>query len=96
MLADNDLTPSFLEYRRLIKLIIWRNPLPRGGHLVLKSPQNSRDVDQFARAFPEARFVFSHHDPFRACVSVCTLAEHINAWMCASTSNDLWRPGGPA
>lgn len=76
-LATHGLTPSFLEYRRLIKLLIWRNPLPPGGHLVLKSRQNSRNIAQFAAAFPEARFALTHRDPFRAFTSVCTLIEGV-------------------
>lgn len=88
-LKQNDLTPSFQEYRRLIKLLIWRNPVPHGGHLVLKCPQNSRNVAQFSEAFPEARFVFTHRDPFRACTSVCTLASHVTAPL--SAREDVWR-----
>jgi hypothetical protein len=74
-----DLTPSYREYRRLIRLLLWRNPLPAGGHLVLKCPQHSRDLFTLARAFPEARFVLTHRDPFRTTVSVCTLTAAINA-----------------
>jgi hypothetical protein len=74
-----DLTPSYLEYRGLIRLLLWRNPLPVGGHLVLKCPQHSRDLVRFSRAFPEARFVLTHRDPFRTSVSACALIEGINA-----------------
>ena len=93
-LEDNDLTPSFQEYRRLIKLLVWRNPPPQGGHLVLKCPQNSRNVGQFSEVFPEAQFVFTHRDPFRTCTSVCTLASHITAPL--SAREDAWRPDGSA
>ena len=92
-LATHDLTPSFVEYRRLIKLLIWRNPLPPGGHLVLKSPQNSRNIGQFAAAFPEAKFVLTHRDPFRAFTSVCALLEGTLGPICAD--HDYWRSGGP-
>ena len=91
-LEDSDLTPSFHEYRRLIKLLIWRNPPPQGGHLVLKCPQNSRNIGQFSEVFPEAQFVFMHRDPFRTCTSVCTLASHITAPL--SAREDVWRPEG--
>ena len=91
-LKQNDLTPSFREYRRLIKLLIWRNPVPQDGHLVLKCPQNSRNVAQFSDAFPEARFVFTHRDPFRACTSVCTLASHVTTPL--SARQDIWRSNG--
>ncbi len=91
-LETNDLTPTFREYRRLIKLLIWRNPPPEGGHLVLKCPQYSRNIEQFSEVFPEARFVFTHRDPFRACTSICTLVSHMTAPFAAN--EDLWRPGG--
>jgi len=93
-LEDNDLRPSFQEYRRLIKLIIWRNPPPQGGHLALKCPQNSRNIGQFSEVFPEAQFVFTHRDPFRTCTSVCALASHITAPL--SAREDVWRPNGSA
>jgi hypothetical protein len=93
-LEDNDLTPSFQEYRRLIKLLIWRNPPPQGGHLVLKCPQNSRNVGEFSEVFPEAQFVFTHRDPFRTCTSACTLVSHITALL--SAREDVWRSDGSA
>jgi Sulfotransferase family len=93
-LEENDLTPSFQEYRRLIKLLIWRNPPPQGGHLVLKSPQNSRNVAQLSHAFPKARFIFMHRDPFRTCTSVCALASHLTAPL--SAQDEIWRPNGSA
>jgi hypothetical protein len=74
-----DLSPSYREYRQLVKMLLWRNPLPEGGHLVLKCPQHSRDIKNVARAFPESQFVLTHRDPFRTCVSVATLAAGINA-----------------
>lgn len=92
-LAAHDLTPSFVEYRRLIKLLIWHNPLPPGGHLVLKSPQNSRNIAQFATAFPEAGFALTHRDPFRAFTSSCTLVGGVMGQLCAV--DDYWRSGGP-
>jgi Sulfotransferase family len=93
-LEDNDLTPSFQEYRRLIKLLIWRNPPPQGGHLVLKCPQNSRNVGQFSEAFPEAQFILTHRDPFRTSTSACALVSHITAPL--SAREDVWRPDGSA
>lgn len=93
-LQTADLTPSFLEYRRLVKLLTWRNPVASGGHLVLKCPQNSRNIAQFADAFPEARFVFTHRDPYRAVASGLTLVDHITSAF--TEQKDMWRPGGAA
>jgi hypothetical protein len=93
-IQENDLTPSYVEHRRLIQLLTWRNPVPAGGHLVLKCPQNSRSLQALVEVFPEARLIFTHRDPFRAWVSGTTLVDHITSAFVAS--NDLWRPGGPA
>lgn len=93
-LQQADLTPSFLEYRRLVKLLTWRNPVAPGGHLVLKCPQNSRNIAQFAGAFPEARFVFTHRDPCRAVTSGLTLVDHITSAF--TEQKDVWQPGGAA
>jgi hypothetical protein len=90
-LRQNDLSPSFREQRRLIKLLTWRNPVAAGGHLVLKCPQNSRNIVQLSGMFPEARFIFTHRDPYRAAVSVCALADHITARF--SQRCDMYRPG---
>jgi hypothetical protein len=93
-LQTADLTPSFLEYRRLVKLLTWRNPVAPGGHLVLKCPQNSRNIAQFAGAFPEARFVFTHRDPYRAVASGLTLVDHITSAF--TEQKYMWQPGGAA
>lgn len=89
-----DLTPSYLEYRQLIRLLLWRNPLQQGGHLVLKCPQHSRDLVRLSQALPEARFVLTHRDPFRTSVSACALVEGINGPFAsdhkAFASGDNW------
>lgn len=91
-----DLTPSYLEYRQLIRLLLWRNPLAPDGHLVLKCPQHSRDLLRFSQAFPEARFVLTHRDPFRTSVSACALIAGINGPFVADSEafarGDNWIP----
>jgi hypothetical protein len=77
-LSTADLTDTFSEYRQLIQLLLWRNPVGEEGYLVLKSPQHAISVDVLARIFPEAHFVFTHRDPFRAFTSLCVLAGHTN------------------
>ncbi len=69
--ARRDPIAGLREYRRVVKLLLWRNPPPAGGHLVLKCPQFLGDLGTLASVFPEARFVVTHRDPFRAIVSVC-------------------------
>ena len=69
---------AFREYRMLIKLLLWRNPVPDGGHLVLKSPQVAKQLPLWLRVLPEAQMILTHRDPFRTCTSVATLMSHIN------------------
>lgn len=92
-ILDNDMTASYREYRLLIKLLTWRNPVENKGHLVLKCPQNARHIGSFSSVFPEAKFVFTHRDPYRTIVSVCALTEHINSSFTCDDS--LYAPDGP-
>jgi hypothetical protein len=91
-LQKADMTPTFLEYRRLIKLLLWRNPVPKNGYLVLKAPQHVKQVSTLARVFPEALFVLTHRDPFRAFTSMYALAAHINTPFIAE--DDFFNAGG--
>ena len=57
--------PVYENYRRLIKLLLWKNPPPQDGFLVLKAPQVTPHLAEFAQVFPEARFVAPARDPYR-------------------------------
>jgi len=54
-LHEADFTPTLEEYRCLVKLLLWRNPVPNDGFLVLKCPQFLWNLESFSRIFPEAR-----------------------------------------
>jgi hypothetical protein len=69
---------ALVEYRSVIKILLWKNPVPGGGHLVLKSPQFCGYFSALQRALPECRMVVTHRDPHRALVSVCNLQAHIH------------------
>lgn len=69
---------AFREYRILIKLLLWRNPVPEGGHLVLKCPQIAKQLPLWLRVFPEARMILTHRDPYRIATSLATLLAHVN------------------
>jgi hypothetical protein len=69
---------ALLEYRQVIKILLWKNPIPEGGHLVLKSPQFCGYLSALQRALPECRMVVTHRDPLRALISVCNLQAHIH------------------
>jgi len=64
-----DYTRVFENYRRLIKLLLWKHPPPDGGFLVLKAPQVANHLTAFASVFPEARFVVNVRDPYRVFAS---------------------------
>lgn len=76
-LRTEDLTPAYRNYRHVVQLLLWKNPLPQGGFLVLKSPQVARTAAQLGAVFPEARFVVTDRDPFRAMTSMLVMAESI-------------------
>jgi hypothetical protein len=77
--APNEHAPTYVEYRRLVQLLLWRHPLSPGGVLVLKSPVDSAVVPSFLEAFPEASVVFTHRDPYRIVTSVQRIQEVVAA-----------------
>lgn len=81
-LTEEDLRPAFENYRRVVQLLLWKHPVESGGFLVLKAPQNARQVAQFAEVFPEARFVITDRDPYRSTVSLAVLGHAIAGWFC--------------
>ena len=64
-----DYTRVFENYRRLIKLLLWKNPPPDDGFLVLKAPQVASHLEAFSTVFPEARFLVTVRDPYRVFTS---------------------------
>lgn len=68
-IRDADHTPVFENYRRLIKLLLWKNPPPEGGFLALKAPQVADHLPAFSTVFPEARFLVTARDPYRVFTS---------------------------
>jgi hypothetical protein len=72
-----DQTPPFANYRRLVQLLTWKNPVPDGGFLVLKAPQIANHIETFAAVFPEARFVVPDRDPYRCVISMAVMGRSI-------------------
>lgn len=91
--TQNDLSSTFQEYRHLLQILLWKNPPPPNGFLVLKSPATTAQIDQFARVFPEARFLFTHRDPYRALISTCTVMDAICQPFTADGQRPLSRDG---
>ena len=76
-LAEEDLTPAFENYRRVVQLLLWKHPVDPDGFLVLKAPQIGGQIAAFANVFPEADFVITDRDPFRCLVSMAVMGESI-------------------
>lgn len=65
-----DKEPAYRYYKRLLKLLQWRNPR---GHWLLKSPDHQAQLPVLFKVFPDARVVITHRDPIRAQGSVTNL-----------------------
>lgn len=76
-LIDEDLTPAYEHYRRVVQILLWKHPVPPDGFLVLKAPQIAAHIVAFARVFPEAHFVITDRDPYRCVVSMAAMGHGI-------------------
>jgi hypothetical protein len=65
-----DLTYPYAYYRRMLKLLQWRNPR---RHWLLKSPSHTESLPVLFKVFPDAQVVYTHRDPIRARASVSDL-----------------------
>ena len=77
LLLEEDPTPAYLHYRRVVQILLWKCPVPPRGCLVLKAPQIAAHIAACARVFPEAQFVITHRDPFRCLVSLATMGHSV-------------------
>ena len=76
-LAEEDLTPAFEHYRRVVQMLLWKHPVDPDGFLVLKAPQIGGQIAAFADVFPEADFLITDRDPYRCIVSMAVMGESI-------------------
>ena len=60
---------TYEEYRKLLKLLLWHNPVPADGLLILKCPTDNDQIPTFLDVFPEAKLLLCHRDPFRTLTS---------------------------
>lgn len=72
-----DQEPAYRYYKRLLKLLQWKNPR---GHWLLKAPEHQSFLPILFRVFPDARVVVTHRDPVKAQGSVTNLLGTIY-WM---------------
>ncbi len=76
-LAEEDLTPAFEHYRRVVQMLLWKHPVDPDGFLVLKAPQIGGQIAGFADVFPETDFLVTDRDPYRCIVSMAVMGEAI-------------------
>lgn len=69
---------TYVEYRRLIQLLLWRNRPGPDAVLVLKSPMDTDCLPDFLDVFPEAVPLLIHRDPFRTVTSGCRMQQIIS------------------
>ncbi|MDT0577133.1 sulfotransferase [Croceicoccus sp. F390] len=72
-----DQEPAYRYYKRLLKLLQWKNPR---GHWLLKAPEHQSFLPVLFKVFPDARVVITHRDPVKAQGSVTNLMGTIY-WM---------------
>jgi hypothetical protein len=65
-----DQKPAYRYYKRLLKLLQWRNPR---AHWLLKSPEHQSYLPTLFEVFPDARVIVTHRDPVKAQGSVTNL-----------------------
>lgn len=65
-----DQRPVYHYYRRLLKLLQWKNPR---SHWLLKAPEHQSFMPTLFEAFPDARVIVTHRDPVQAQGSVTNL-----------------------
>lgn len=65
-----DQEPAYRYYKRLLKLLQWKNPR---RHWLLKAPEHQSFLPVLFKVFPDARVIVTHRDPVKAQGSVTNL-----------------------
>jgi hypothetical protein len=65
-----DQRPAYSYYRRLLKLLQWKNPR---AHWLLKAPEHQSFMPTLFEVFPDAQVIVTHRDPVKAQGSVTNL-----------------------
>jgi hypothetical protein len=87
---------TYEEYRLLVQLLLWRNPVPADGVLILKCPSDNDQIQTFLDVFPEAKVLLCHRDPFRTLTSTCRIQEVVHGPYLADLSTvQVGAGGGP-
>jgi hypothetical protein len=78
-----DMRETYTFHRRVLKLLQWHCP-PVLWHL--KTPVHMFALDALVKAYPNAKFLWSHRDPAKVMASVCSLIQYVRSW--SSDRND--------
>lgn len=62
--SKNYFTP-FVNLKKVIQMLCWKNPPSNDAYLVLKCPMSTAHISMFHGVFPDAKVVMLHRDPFR-------------------------------
>ena len=74
---DTDMEDTYRYHRRVLRLLQWHCP-PTLWHL--KTPVHMFALDDLVKAYPNARFLWSHRDPTSVLGSVCSLIHYTRSW----------------
>lgn len=74
---DCDMDGTYAYHRRVLKLLQWHCP-PTLWHL--KTPVHVFALPSLVKAYPEAKFLWSHRDPAPVLGSVCSLIHYVRSW----------------
>ncbi len=78
-LLDQDLHPSYRDYRELLQLLTAADP---SRNLVLKAPAHTVYLEELLEAVPEAMLVQTHRDPVRITSSINSLFSSFHGALC--------------
>ena len=65
-----ELDAAYRYHRRVLKLLQWKTPATRW---VLRTPLHSTGINSLLKAYPDARFIWTHREPEKVLPSICSL-----------------------
>jgi hypothetical protein len=95
-LLQQDLTPNYRYYRKILQLLQWRTP---GDHWILKTPFHLYGIDAILNVFPDACIVQTHRAPETVMASFCSLvasshklySDHVDLKDVGELSMYIWK-----
>merc|ERR1712039_862726 len=70
-------TPAYQYIRRSLQVIQWYRGGSQGKRWLLKSPQNSEQIQAIMEVFPDARFIVTHRNPVHVMRSMLGLGAYV-------------------